>query len=125
MRIGGELLAQPEIVARWLDVWDGSLELNKYLALFTEDVEFRDAQSGRVGRSRAELAEVARPFTQLSDTSVSLVRYATNVNEVFLEVELNAKAPSGDPVKSPRRSHLRGGWFGDLLPGGLHVSREH
>ncbi len=93
-------MAQPEIVARWLDVWDGSLDLNAYLGLFAENVEFRDAQSGRVGRGRAELAEVARPFTQLSETSVSLLRYATNANEVFLEVELNAKAPSGGPVKS-------------------------
>lgn len=90
----------PDVVNRWLSVQQGSFDLDGYLALFAEDVAFRDAETGRTAQRRSELAEAVRPFTQLTDMSARVLRHATNENQVFVEGELTAKTPTGASVTS-------------------------
>lgn len=93
-------MSLPNVVERWVDVFQGSLDLDEYLDLFSDDVLFRDGQTGQTTSGKTELATFVRPFTQLSDISASVLGYAVNKDTVFLEGELKAKAPTGDPVVS-------------------------
>ena len=90
----------PEPVKRWVEIFQGSMDVDRYLDLFTEDVEFRDGESGKVAHGTAELLDLVRPFTQLSDISATVLGYAVNGDRAFLEGELSARAPSGKPVVS-------------------------
>ena len=91
-------MSLPEAVARWVDVFQGSLDLESYLDLFSQDVEFRDGESGQIVHGTEELTELIRPFTQLSDMSATVLGYAVNGDQTFLEGELHARSPSGVPV---------------------------
>lgn len=91
-------MSLPQVVERWVSIFDGSMDVDRYLELYTEDVEFRDGESGRVAHGKAELIELVRPFTLLSDISATVLGYAVNGNQAFLEGELRAKSPSGEHV---------------------------
>ena len=85
----------PDIVSRWVKAQSGSFNLEEYLALFTDDVSFRDGESGRTIHGKRDLTEFVRPFTQLSELTPTVLQYAVNGDTVFVEGELKGKAPTG------------------------------
>lgn len=85
----------PDIVERWIDVQTGTFDLDRYLDLFTEDVTFRDGETGKTIHGKQNLAEFVQPFTQLCELSPNVLVYAVNGNTVFVEGELKGKAPTG------------------------------
>ena len=93
-------MSLPNVIERWLRVFEGSFDLDEYETLFTEDVSFRDAGTGQSSNRLSDLVEFARAFTQLSDGSVKMLRHATSGDDVFVEVEYTATAPTGDRITS-------------------------
>lgn len=85
----------PDIVERWIAAQTGKFDLEKYLSLFTEDVTFRDGETGKTIHGKQELSEFVRPFTQLSELSPRVRGSAVNGDTVFVEGELKGTAPTG------------------------------
>lgn len=90
----------PRVVQEWVATWDGGLDIERYMSLWTDDVEFADAQSGRSGTGRDALQEFAQAFALLRDIEMTVRSSAQDGDDIFLEIEMRGSAPDGTPVSS-------------------------